>query len=191
MLSGVTTVRPSGFSRSEAIFATSLLGATPTEAVSSRGGADALLDAARDAHGVALEREARGHVEEGFVERQAFDHRRVLVKDREHLVRDFAVHRHARLHADGVRAAAQRLADRHGGAHAELAHLVAGRGDHAAIAGAADDDRLAAQARVVALFHGCVERIHVDVQDGARRGHGAVLRRPAALVFSTVLFLDQ
>ena len=34
MLSALTTVSPSGFSRSEAIFATSLLGATPTEAAS-------------------------------------------------------------------------------------------------------------------------------------------------------------
>ena len=38
----VTTVRPSGFSRSEAIFATSLLGATPTEALRLRDRADAV-----------------------------------------------------------------------------------------------------------------------------------------------------
>ena len=128
---------------------------------------------------IALERQARGHVEEGLVERQAFDHRRVLVKDREHLVRDLAVHRHARLDADGVRAAAQRLADRHRGAHAELAHFVAGRRDHAAIAGAADDQRLAAQLGSVALLHRRVERVHVDVQDGARADMRAVcaLRR--------------
>ena len=49
-------------------------------------GENALLDAARDAHRVTLEREARGHVEIGFIERQALDHRRVVVKDREDLV---------------------------------------------------------------------------------------------------------
>ena len=138
------------------------------------GGADPVLDAARDADRVALERETRGDVEESLVERQAFDHGRVLVKDREHLVRDLAVHRHARLHADRVRAAAQRFADRHRRAHAELAHLVARRRDHTAIAGAADDDRLAAQLGPVALLHRRVERVHVDVQDGARCGHGIV-----------------
>ena len=51
----------------------------------------------------------------------------------------------------------------HGGAHAELARLVAGRANHAPLGGrAADDDRLAAQPGMVPLLHGCVERIHVD-----------------------------
>ena len=52
-----------------------------------------------------------------------------------------------------------------------FARLVAGRGDDAAVGGAADDDRLAAQFGVVALFDRRVERIHVDVQDAARIHH--------------------
>ena len=154
-----------------------------------RAGADLSLDAARDADRVTLERETRGDVEKGLVQRQAFDHRRVFVKYREDLVRHLAVHRHARPDADGMRTAAQRFADRHGRAHAELAHFVARRRDHAAVAGAADDDRLAAQFGPVALFHGRVERIHVDMQDGARCGHGALLQRPALLYFSTMMVI--
>ncbi len=43
---GVMTVSPSGFFRSEAIFATSLLGATPTEAVTRVVCVNAILDRA-------------------------------------------------------------------------------------------------------------------------------------------------
>ena len=47
-----------------------------------------------------------------------------------------------------------------------VARLVAGGGDDAALVGiAADGDRLAAQLRVVALLDGRVERVHVDVED--------------------------
>src|SRR5690606_13049923 len=51
--------------------------------------------------------------------------------------------------------------------HAVLAHFVARRGHDATVAGPADDHRFAAQLRMIELLHGCVERIHVDVQDGA------------------------
>jgi hypothetical protein len=52
--------------------------------------------------------------------------------------------------------------------HAELPRLVACRHDDAAFARSADRDRLAAQLQVVALFDGCVESIHVDMDDLAR-----------------------
>jgi hypothetical protein len=52
--------------------------------------------------------------------------------------------------------------------NAKLPCLVACRGHDAALARSADRDRLAAQLRVVALFDGCIESIHVDMDDLAR-----------------------
>jgi hypothetical protein len=51
--------------------------------------------------------------------------------------------------------------------HAKLPCLVACCRDDAALARSADRDRLAAQLRIVALFDGCVERIHIDMNDFA------------------------
>ena len=53
--------------------------------------------------------------------------------------------------------------------HAEAAHLVARGGDHAAPARAADDHRLARELGPVVLLDRRVERVHVNVQDGALR----------------------
>jgi len=43
---------------------------------------------------------------------------------------------------------------------------------YGAIAAPCDDDRLAAQLRIVPLFHGRIERVHVDVHDFAYRHDG-------------------
>src|SRR5207248_11135884 len=51
---------------------------------------------------------------------------------------------------------------------ANLPCLIACRRDDPALARSADCDRLAAQIRVIALFDGCVESIHVDMDDFAR-----------------------
>jgi hypothetical protein len=40
--------------------------------------------------------------------------------------------------------------------------------DDAALPRSEDPDRLPAQFRIAALFNGCVERIHVDMDDFAR-----------------------
>jgi hypothetical protein len=53
--------------------------------------------------------------------------------------------------------------------HAELARFVARGRDHAAFARSADRDRPPAQLRIITLFDRCVERIHVDMDDFARR----------------------
>src|ERR1700737_1370910 len=52
--------------------------------------------------------------------------------------------------------------------HAELARFVARGRDHAAFARSADRDRPPTQLRIITLFDGCVERIHVDMDDFAR-----------------------
>ena len=131
----------------------------------SRTLVDALLDLARHVLAAAEESAARGHVEEGLVERQAFDEVRELAENLEDLRGDLAVALEARRDDHGLRAAPERLAHRHCGMHAETAHLVAGGGDDAAPAGAADDHRLARELRAVVLLDGRVERVHVDVQD--------------------------
>ena len=112
--------------------ATSLLLATPTDAVRP------VVSRIRRLISCAMSRrrpeqlEARREVEKRLVQRQAFDLRRELMKHREHLVRDFLVTAHARRDADGVRAAAQSFAHRHRRVHAETAHFIACRCDHAA-----------------------------------------------------------
>ena len=58
--------------------------------------------------------------------------------------------------------------------HAEYAYLVARRRDDSAPAIPADDQRATGERELVMLLHGGVERIHVDVQDGAR--HGSLAR---------------
>lgn len=51
--------------------------------------------------------------------------------------------------------------------------FVACGSNYAAIAAAADDQRLVAQGRVVALFDGCIKRVHINMQNmsALRPGH--------------------
>src|SRR6185437_1165016 len=100
-------------------------------------------------------------------EREALHERGDLVEHAEDLPRDLAVALHARRDADRSGAEAQRGMHGHGRAHTELTDRVAGRGDHSAAAGPPDDHRFADELRVVTLFDRCIERVHVDVQDGA------------------------
>jgi len=95
------TTRPSGFSRSLAIFATNLHGATPAE---SGLRADLVLDAASDGGTVTEQGPTHGHVEERFVHAQAFDERRVSAEDLEDLLAHLAVALSARRYDDELRA---------------------------------------------------------------------------------------
>ena len=56
---------------------------------------------------------------------------------------------------------------RHRGMNPELPRFIACRCDDAAFARSSDRNRLAAQLGIIALFHRCVERIHVDMDDFA------------------------
>ncbi len=58
----------------------------------------------------------------------------------------------------------------HGGPNAEFARLVTCGSDNPAFAAASDSDRAATQVRVIALFNGRVESVHVDVDDTAQGG---------------------
>src|SRR5207247_3992080 len=71
----------------------------------------------------------------------------------------------------GVRTETSGTPDGHGRADSEASRLVRGGGDDATpLRIGADDDRAAPQLGVVALLDGCVERIHVDVEDRGERG---------------------
>jgi hypothetical protein len=127
--------------------------------------ADHALDLPRDPFPVSVQRRARRDVEESLVQRQSLHQRRELVEDAEDLARNRLVVRHPRRDAQGLRAAAQGFAHRHGRAHAKAAHLVARGRDDTPCACAAHDHGAAAQRCVVALFDGCIKGIHVHVQD--------------------------
>ena len=53
----------------------------------------------------------------------------------------------------------------HGGADAEASGFIGGGADDGAVAAPGDDDGFAAELRVVSLFDGGVEGVHVDVND--------------------------
>jgi len=131
-------------------------------------GADGLADGRRDGRSVAEERAARGHVEEGLVQREPLDERRVAAEDLEHVGADLGVARAPRRHDDRLGASPEGLGHGHRGAGAPRAGRVRRRGDHAAARRAADQHGLAAEARVVELFDRREEGVHVDVEDVAR-----------------------
>src|SRR5690606_5754998 len=64
--------------------------------------------------------------------------------------------------------------------HTELPRFVTGGGHHAASAQTADDQRFAPQGRIVVRFDRSVERIHVDMEDGASARHGGSVATPGA-----------
>src|SRR5690606_39124386 len=154
---------------------------------------DPRLDGARDRHLIAVQGAARGHVEEGFVEREALDQRRDLVKHREHFAGYGLIVRHARRDADGLRAQLQRAAHGHRRVHAVAAHHVVRRRDHAAAADAYDDHRLAAHCGLVAFLDRRLERVHVDVQDGALApgAHQRVTTLTSAVSTSVVMLTTR
>ena len=99
-----TTTSPSGLPRSVAILAASFTSATPAETASPVSAAHLALDARRDGRPVAVEGAAGGDVEEGLVERERLDQRRVAPVDVEDLVGELAVAVEARVEEDALRA---------------------------------------------------------------------------------------
>jgi len=124
-------------------------------------GADRECDVARQRNVLQVFRD----VKIGFVERERFYDRCVLGEDLADLLRDGLVNLEARFHEDQVGTLPLRRHRWHGGSHPKLAGFVARRGHDASLAGSADGDRLAAELRIVSLFDGCVEGVHVDVDD--------------------------
>ena len=104
-------------------------------------------------------------VQERLVERDRLHERGVGAQDLAEPMGVGAVRLEVRRQEDDVGAQAPGPDRRHRGAHAVLPGLVGRRGDHAARAGAADDDRLPGERRILQDLDGRVERVDVDVQD--------------------------
>ena len=126
---------------------------------------DAALEARERAGGTAMvEPGGAGEIEEGLIDRERLDEGRGLEHEPAHFPADGLVLAHVGPDDGRLRAKLERLEHRHGRAHAIDARDIAGGRDHAALP-AADDDRLVAQLRVVALLHAGIEGIAVDVRD--------------------------
>ena len=125
---------------------------------------------------------ASGEVEIGFVDRQGLDQRGQLLHQRANVSTGARIFGHVRRQDDGPGAERQRPTHRHRRADAEGSRdIAAGRYD-AARPEAADDHRLVAKVRLVALFHRGVEGVAIDMRDlKASRGLEVDRsRRPAA-----------
>ena len=106
-------------------------------------------------------------VQEGFVDGERLDERRVTREDGEDLGGDGAVERVVSLHEDAVGAAAARRFHGHCRVHAALARFIGGGRDDAARRKPADDDGLSSVFGMLALLDGGEEGIHIDVKDRA------------------------
>ena len=134
--------------------------------------ADVLGDRARGAEPAPV----LGDVEIGFVEAERLDEVGVVEKDRADLLRYRAVDVEPRLDENQVRAAAPGRDRRHGRTDAVFAGLIACRHDDAAVP-AADRHGPALERGIVALLHGRVEGVHVDMDDLARRADAGRVHR--------------
>ena len=164
------------------------LGHQPVRADAHRGGQsdrglDGVLDPPADGLGRADQETQPADVQKGLVDGDRLHHRGIGGHDGLNPAGDLAVMRHARAQVDRIRTAAVGLGDGHGRADAEAPRLVGAGGHHPAPAGlGADHHRPAAQRRVVALLHGGVEGVHVQVHDPARGpgAHGRGVRQGRA-----------
>jgi hypothetical protein len=74
----------------------------------------------------------------------------------------------------GVRAKSLRANRGHGGTHAKPSGFVGRGADHGAIAAPGNNDRLAAQLRIIALLYRRIKGVHVDMNDFPH-GQGAAI----------------
>ena len=110
-------------------------------------------------------------------------------KDRANLQRDFSVDLEPRLREDQFWTFPACDDRGHRGADTKLTRLVACRRDDAAFAGASDHDGLSAQLRIVTLFDGRKEGVHVDVDDLTRalRARFGIAVRKSGLALAVVM----
>ncbi len=173
---GRTTTRPSGFRRSEAILATSLVVGNAdargeTDLVAHRG-----PDLAGDGFRWAEERLAPRHVEERLVDRDLLQERREAAQDLHHPAALAAVLRPVDREEGAAGAERRGGAEGHRRVDAEGAGLVAGgRDDAAGMRIAAHDHGPAAQLGPVALLDRREERVEVDVEDRGAGSHPPII----------------
>src|SRR5439155_15965880 len=105
-------------------------------------------------------------VEVPLIDSRLLDRRHDLADRRPDLARVILVERMARTHEYGVRATAESLCGRHRGVDAEATRdVVAGRDDSTPMRISTDDERHAAELRLLQLLHSGEERIEVEVGD--------------------------
>ena len=186
---GTTTTRPSGLSRSEATLAMNFEVPRPDRGGQAAGrlvhvGPDP-LGQRRHRRDLQVGQVGLLEVDERLVQGQRLHQRGDLAQQAHHDRAGVAVGVEPAGEERRVRAPGAGLARRHRRAHAVLPRLVRRRGHHAAAAGAAHHDRLAAQGRLVALLDRGEERVQVQVEDrgaGRARPHRTCRRhRPASL----------
>ena len=156
-----TSSSPSGLATPLATLARNLVRATPTVIGRPTVAQHVAAQAGGDLDRRAGDPPQAADVEERLVDGQALDERRGVLEHLEHRRAGVDVGREPGRHDDGVGAQPPGLVPAHRRAHAERLGLVAG-GEHDA---AADDDRAAPQAGVVALLDGGVEGVEIGVQD--------------------------
>ncbi len=113
-----------------------------------------------------------GHIEIRFIQRQRLHQLRMPQENLAHLAGHRLVTDEIRGHEHRIRTQPLRAYRGHRRAHAEHARFVGGRAHHRAHAAPRHHHRFAPQRGIVALLHGRVKRIHVDVNDLAGAGHG-------------------
>src|ERR1700685_3092304 len=108
-----------------------------------------------------------GYVEIRLVQRQWFHQIGVPLEDLAHAVRDSSISYEIRREKDSIGAQAFRTNRRHGRPHTKASRFIRSGTDHRTGTPPGDNDRLAAQLRIIPLFDGSIEGVHVDVNDFA------------------------
>ena len=129
--------------------------------------ADASFDFAGDVNGQFNAGLVFCHVEECFVDGERFDEVGVVVEDVVYLHGHLFIYVHTPGYEDKFRTEFHGTCGSHRRTNSELACLVAGGGYNAPFFAPADGNGFAAQRGIVALLHGSVKGIHVDVYDFA------------------------
>ena len=124
---GGTTTSPSGFRRSEAIFATSFVLATPTEIVRSTASRDRRLHLSADGLAITEQRPRAGDVEERLVDRDRLDKRREPFEHSHDVSADGPVLGTVDRQKDAVGTQSAGRSQRHRRMNAELPSLIARR----------------------------------------------------------------
>jgi hypothetical protein len=106
------------------------------------------------------------------------------------MLRNRLVDLEPRLHEDQVRTLPLGGHRRHCRSDAELSGFLARGRHHAALAGSADRDRLAAKVRIVPLLYGSVEGVHIDVDDLSLAQKGVRLVVGLIVHVTSQTFLD-
>ena len=108
-----------------------------------------------------------GNVEIRFVQRQRFHQIGVSLENLAHHARDRPVSYEIWREKDSAGAQAFRTNRRHGRAHPKASRFIRSSTNNRTAASPSDDDRLAAQLRIIPLFDGRIKCVHVHVDDFA------------------------